>query len=138
LIRRPFAVTVLAVAVLLLAAANLIRFAQTLEQAEFMHSLGLGGPLIALAATGAVWTVGFGAAAVGLYRLRRWAWRWMLAAIVVYQVNVWLIRLIYEKSAAEAESRPADAVLSLLSIILVWAVLLWPGVRRVFRVRRDA
>lgn len=135
--RRPFVVTVLAVAVLLLSAANLIVLAQALEQADFMRSLGLEGPLAAHVISGAVWTIGFGAAAVGLARLKRWAWRWALAAIVLYQADVWLMRLAFEKSATGAQSRPADAALSILSILLVWAILLWPRVRRAFEIKRD-
>jgi len=131
--RRPFRVTLIAVAVLLLAAANLVRFVYALNQAEFMRSLGLDGPQIALALTGAIWVIGFGVAAIGLYRLKRWAWRWILAAIVLYQANLWLIRLAFEKSSTEALTRPADAAISILSIVLVWAILLWPRMRQVFK-----
>ncbi len=130
---RPLRVTVIAVTVLLLAAANFVRFVQVLNQAEFMRSLGLAGPWAAWGLTGALWTVGFGAAAIGLYRLKRPAWRWTLAAIVLYQANLWLIRLAFEESPTEALTRPADAAISILSVVIVWAVLLTPRARRVFK-----
>jgi len=130
--KRPFRVTLFAVAVLSLALFNLVRLGQALSQAELMRSLGLEAPLTALEITGAVWTLGFGVAAVGLYLLKRWAWRWMLAAIVLYQVNSWLIRIAIERSSDEMLTRPADMAISLLSIVLVWAFLFWPRVRRSF------
>ncbi len=97
-----------------------------------MHSLGLDGPQAALTLTGLVWTIGFGAAAIGLYRLKNWARRTMLIAIVLYQANLWLIRFAFEQSSSERLTRPVDAAISILSIIIVWAILFWPHVRRAF------
>src|SRR4030067_1113048 len=131
--RRPFRVTLFALAVLSLALFNLQRFTQALSQAEFMRSLGLHAPQIALAITGAAWSAGFGAAAIGLYRLKDWARRWTLAEIVLSQVNAWLIRLVFARSSDEALTRPADAAISILSIAVVWAFLFWPRVRQGFR-----
>lgn len=130
---RPFRVTVIAVAVLLLAVTNLARCIQAVNQAEFMRSLGLEGPWAALGLTGALWTIGFGVAAIGLYRLKRQTWRWTLVAIVLYQANLWLIRLAFERSPTEALTRPADAATSILSVVIVWAVLFTPRARRGFR-----
>jgi len=131
---RPFSVTFIALAVLSLAAANLVRLTQAMQQAELMRSLGLAAPQAALALTGAFWTIGFGLAAIGLYRMRRTARVWTLAAIVLYQANLWLIRFAFDKASAEPMTRPADAAITLLTILLVWAYLLfWPSVRRAFR-----
>jgi hypothetical protein len=132
--RRPFVVTAVAVAVLLLAAFNLLRLVEAANRAELLRSLGLDGPLAALIATGAVWAIGFGAAGIGLYRLKRWAWRWTLIASVLYQANDWLIRLAFEKSATDAQTRGVDALFSLFSVIFVWAILLLPRVRQAFSV----
>ena len=130
--KRPFRVTLFALAVLSLALFNLQRFTQALSQAEFMRSLGLHAPQIALAITGAAWAAGFGAAAIGLYRLKNRARRWTLAAIVLYQINAWLIRLVFARSSDEALTRPADAAISIAIILIVWAFLFWPSIRRVF------
>jgi len=131
--KRPFRVTLFVLAVLSLALFNLQRFTQALSQAELMRSLGLDAPQIALAMTGAAWSAGFGAAAIGLYRLQDWARRWTLAAIVLYQINVWLIRLGFARAPDEALTRPADAAISLAMIVIVWVFLFWPGIRRIFR-----
>jgi len=130
--RRPLRVTLIALAVLLLAAANLARSVQALKQAEYMRDLGLEGVFFALTATGAIWTAGFGAAGVGLLKLKRWARVWALAAIVLYQSNLWIIRLVFEKSEIDISTRPADAVISILSILLVWAILFTSRARRAF------
>lgn len=134
---RPFRVTVVAVIVLLLAAINFVRLAQAVNQAEFMHSLGLDEAALALAATGAIWAIGFGAAGIGLLRLRRWAWRWGLAATAMYPANVWLVRLLFERSAADQLTRPADVMLSILGVIGLWALLLAPSVRRAFSAKTE-
>ena len=97
-----------------------------------MHSLGLDGPQAVLTLTGLTWTIGFGAAATGLFRLKLWARRWMLIAIVLYQANLWLVRLALEKSSDGPRTRPADAAISIVSIALVWVILYWPRVRRAF------
>jgi hypothetical protein len=133
--RRPFVITLIALAVLSLAAYNAGRAIAAIRQYDLMHSLGLDAPQFALALTGIVWAIGFGAAAFGLYRLKPWARAWMLAAIVLYQANRWLLRLAFERSTGEPLTRPADATIALLSIVLVWAIALWPRVRRVFAKR---
>ena len=135
--KRPFVITLFALAVLSLAAYNAGRAIVAIRQYDLMHSLGLDAPQLALTLTGIAWAFGFGAAALGLYRLRPWARTWMLAAIVLYQANRWLLRLAFERSPDELLTRPADAAIAILSIVLVWAIALWPRVRRVFA-KRDA
>jgi len=111
---------------------NLARVVQAVRQADLMLSHNLQAPLVANSVSGLAWAIGFGVAAIGLYRLQRRARRWTLAAIVLYLVNLWLIRLAFSRSSDEVFTRPADAALSMLSILVVWAFLFWPGVRRAF------
>ncbi len=117
-----------------LAAFNAWRavLAVQIQQLDFLRDFDLSGPQTALTLTGILWAFGFGASAIGLFRLRRWARRWTLAAIALYQANLWLIRLAFERSSMEPLTRPADAAVSILSILLVWAILWWPRVRRAF------
>ena len=130
--KRPFRITLIALGVLSLAAFNAWRAMLVLQRFEDMRSQGLEGPALALLLTGTVWAVGFGAAAFGLYRLQRWARLWTMAAIALYQANLWLIRLSFEKSPDEPLTRPADAAIAILSIAVVWGVLSWPSLRRMF------
>jgi hypothetical protein len=122
----------LALVVLSLAVFNAGRAVVAFRQAGLMSELGLSGALVALVITGAVWAIGFGAAAIGLYRLKRWARRWLLVAVILYQANLWWIRLTFERSSFEPLTRPADAALSILSVAVVWALLWWPRIRRAF------
>jgi len=129
---RPFRITLIALGVLSLAAFNAWRAILVVLRFEYLRGLSLEGPALALALTGIVWAAGFGAAAIGLYRLRRWARLWSMAAIALYQANLWLIRLSFEKSPDEPLTRPADAAIAILSIAVVWGVLSWPSLRRMF------
>ena len=130
--RRTAAISLIAFAVLSLAAYNAWRATVAIRETDFLLSLGLVEPQRALIVTGVGWAIGWGIAAVGLYRLKRWAWRWTLVAIALYQANLWLVRLTLEKSSHEALTRPGDAAMSFLSIAGVWAILWWPRVRRAF------
>jgi hypothetical protein len=130
--QRPFRVTFIALAVLSLAAINLVRVIHTLNQFELLRALHEEGPFAAHVATGVLWTIGFGAAAAGLYRMRDWGRRWTLLAIVLYQANLWLIGLVFERFSREAITRLPDLLGTLLVILLVWAYLFWPRVRRYF------
>jgi len=130
--KRPFRITLIALGVLSLAVFNAWRAILVIQGSEDLRSLGLASLAIALLLTGIAWAILFGAAAFGVYRLRRWARLWTMAAIVLYQVNLWLIRLIFEKSPDELLTRPADAAIAVLSIAVVWGVLSWPSLRRVF------
>lgn len=130
--QRPFRVIFIALVVLSLAVINLARVIHTLNQFELLRALNQEGPFAAHIATGALWTIGFGAAAYGLYRMRDWGRRWMLLAIVLYQTNLWLISLAFERSSREAITRLPDLLGTLFAILLVWAYLFWPRVRRYF------
>jgi hypothetical protein len=129
---RPFRITLIALGMLSLAAFNAWRAILVVRQLEYLRGLSLEGPALVLALTGLGWAAGFGVAAIGLYRLRRWARLWTMAAIVLYQANLWLVRLVFEKSPDEPVTRPADAALAVLSIAVVWGVLSWPSMRRMF------
>lgn len=130
--KRPFRVILFAVAVLSLALFNAGRVIQAIHDANLFLNYNLQAALAANFFTGAFWAIGFGAAAIGLWRLRRWARTWMLIAIVVYLANLWIVRLAFARSSDEPSTRPADAALSILSIVIVWAFLFWPRVRKAF------
>ena len=131
--QRPFSVTLLALAGLLLAVYNAFRALAATRQFEFMQSLGVGTPAILLAVIGVTWAIGFAIAAFGLWRVRAWGRRWMLIAIVAYEINFWIARLTLERTAYEQLTRPADAIVTLLIVIGVWGFLFWPGTRRAFQ-----
>jgi hypothetical protein len=131
--KRPFAVTIFALLVLLLAAWNAFQVWSAVQRYDLMRRLDLATEADLLMVSGATWTIGFGLAAWGLWRLRTWGRTWMLIAIVAYQAQQWMMRLSLVRSSDEVIRRPADAFLALLSIALVWGFLFIPKIRRLYR-----
>jgi hypothetical protein len=130
--KRPFSVTLLAVAVLSLAAWNAGQAAIAAREISFMQSLGVSVPGGLQIVTGATWAIGFWLAAIGVWRLKGWGRRWLLIAIVAYQLQVWIERLALERASYEVLTRPAAIVVSISSIVIVWFVLFLPKIRRAF------
>ena len=130
--KRPFAVTLLALCVLLLAVWNAWQTLRAVQQYDLMQSLGLSTPAVLLVVTGVTWAVGFGLAAWGLWRLKAWGRWWMLIAIVVYQLQIWLERLTLVRTSYEELTRPAGLFISVLSILVVWGFLFLPKIRRLY------
>ena len=131
--KRPFVVTLFSLLVLLLAAWNAFQVWNAFQQYDFMRRLDLATEAGLLIVSGLTWTIGFGLAAWGLWRMRAWGRTWMLIAIVVYQAQHWIMRLALVRSSDEVIRRPADMVLSLLSIAVVWSFLFIPKIRRLYR-----
>ncbi len=131
--KRPFIVTLFALLVLLLAAWNVGQVFSALQQYDLMRTLNLTSEANILIVMGLTWAIGFGLAAWGLWRMRAWGRTWTLIAIVVYQLQQWIMRLSLMRSSDEVIRRPADLFLSLLSIVVVWGFLFIPKVRRLYR-----
>ncbi len=130
--KRPIVVTLFSLSVLLLAAWNVFQVFSTVQNYDLMRTLGLNTEANLLIIIGVTWAIGFGLAAWGLWRLRSWGRTWMLIAIVAYQVEQWIMRFALVRSSDEVVRRPADLVLALLSIIVVWGFLFIPKIRRLY------
>jgi hypothetical protein len=134
--KRPFVVTLFSLLVLLLTAWNIFQIISVWQRYDLMRTLNLTTEANLLIVIGATWAIGFGLAAWGLWRLRAWGRTWMLIAIIVYQAQHWIMRFALMRSPDEVIRRPADVLLSLLSIALVWGFLFIPKIRRLY-VKRD-
>jgi hypothetical protein len=130
--KRPLGVTLLAAAVLLLAAWNAGQAMVAARQLSFLQSLGVGTLAGLQIVTGATWVIGFLLAAIGLWRLRAWGRHWLLIAIAAYQLQVWIERLALERTSYEVLTRPAAIVVSISTIVIVWFILFLPKIRRTF------
>ena len=130
--KRPFVVTVFSLLVLLLAAWNAFQVLSAVQRYDLMRALNLSTEANVLIAMGLTWTIGFGLAAWGLWRLRSWGRTWTLIAIIAYQAQQWIMRFTLVRSSDEVIRRPADLFLSLLSIAVVWAILFIPKIRRLY------
>jgi len=131
--KRPFAVTLFSLLVLLLAAWNAFQVWSAFQWYDFMRSLGLATEANILIVSGATWAIGFALAAWGLWRMRSWGRTWALIAIVAYQAEQWIMRLSLMHASDEVIRRPADVFLALLSIALVWGFLFIPKIRKLYR-----
>lgn len=123
---------------LALALGNLGRAVVGLRYAARLPDLPMTISLSYLAALGGFWGAVFLICALGLSRFRTWA-RWAtLAAVTLYQGNIWANRLLFSASDYARQTLPRDAVLSTLLLIVFWGLLSLPGVRRAFDGGRQA
>jgi hypothetical protein len=130
--KRPLSVTLFSLLVLLLAAWNAFQIFSAFQSYDLMRTLNLSTEANLLIVIGLTWTIGFGLAAWGLWRLRSWGRTWMLIAIIAYQAQQWIMRFTLVRSSDEVIRRPADVFLSLLSIVVVWGFLFIPKIRRLY------
>jgi hypothetical protein len=129
---RPLSVTLLALLSLSLAAINLLGVISSVRRYTVLSQLPLSLPAGVLAASAALWTVVFGALAVGLWWLKQWARRGSLVAFTAYLAQIWIERLVFGRSDYLRVSSLYYAGLHVLVLALVWSILLWRPVRRAF------
>ncbi len=129
---RPRSVTFLALAVLLLGAFRLIGAVSALRAYDLLGQLPSSLPPAVLLVGNAVWAVVFIALGLGLWRLKMWARRGLLAAATLYLAQHWLERLLFARSDYARATIPFDLVLDGLSLALVWGALLRRRVRQCF------
>jgi hypothetical protein len=129
---RPQSVTFLVLVALGLSAFNLLGAVSAGQRYTVLSQLPLSLPAAYLLASSAVWAVVFGALAVGLWRLREWARRGMLAAATLYVAVGWAERLLFARSDYARESLPFLLMFQAAWLLLVWGILLRRGARQSF------
>ena len=97
-----------------------------------MATLPLAMPLAYLAAGGLVWGIAFVVAALGVWRLWPWARRLVLAAIVLYQLHIWVNHLIFDTSDYARQVWPFHIGVSVAWVVVVWGYMFLPGIRRLW------
>jgi hypothetical protein len=127
------AVAALALLTAILGLANLGRMAMAIRYAGRLPDLPMTVTWPYLAVKGGLWGVGFITCTAGLLRLQPWG-RWAtLAASTLYQLHVWIDHALFDASDYARQTRPRDLALTILFLGIVWGVLNWPTVRRIFR-----
>ena len=126
----------LAFLVLVIGLANLGRAGLTLRYASLLPKLAMTVSWAYLVATTGFWGLVFVACAVGLMCFRPWSRRGTLAATTLYEIHVWINRLLFDANDYARQTRLRDLLLTLLLLVLVWGVLNVPQVRRALGVRR--
>jgi hypothetical protein len=129
---RPRSVTFVALAVLALAAYNLLGAVAALQRYTVLSALPLGLPAAYLIGSSAAWAFALAPLGVGLWRLKEWARRGVLAALTVYVALGWGERLLLARSDYAQVSAPFFLVFQAAWLLLVWLVLLRRRTRQHF------
>ena len=119
--------------VLALGLANLGRAGLALRYAALLPNLPMTVSWAYLVAMGGFWGLVFISCAVGLMRFRPWG-RWAtLIVATLYQAHVWVNHLLFDASDYALQTRPRDLLLTGLLLAIVWGLLNWPSVCKVFK-----
>jgi hypothetical protein len=126
-------VSALALLVLALGLGNLVLAGMMLRYDALLPDLPMTVSLTYLAAMGGFWGLVFIVCTVGLMRFRPWG-RWStLAAVTLYEIHIWVNHLLFDANDYARQTRPRDLVLTLFLLALVWGLLHWPSIRKVFK-----
>lgn len=86
-----------------------------------------------LAAMGAFWGLAFIVCATALIFFRPWS-RWLaLVAVTLYEAHVWINHLVFDASDYAHQTRPRDAMLTVLLLGVFWGGLNLDEVRACLR-----
>ncbi len=107
---------------------NLGRAAMALHYARSLPDLPLTVPWAYLAGMGVFWGIAMTVCAAGLLLRRPWSRKATLVVATLYQAHVWLNHLLFDASDYARQTRPRDLALSLLFLVIVWA-LFFPWTR---------
>lgn len=130
--RRPRSVTLVALALAGLAAANLLGVITGVQRYTVLRDLPLSVSPAYLIFSSAVWTLAFGLLAWGLWRCKHWARLGAPPALALYLAVVWIERLVLGRSDFVRASAPYYLTLHLVSLAFVSVTLLRRKVRQAF------
>lgn len=129
---RPTSVTILALAVLCIAAYHALGAAAAIQGYTVLQQLPLALPPAYLLGRGVVWAAVFAALAGGLWWMKHWARLGTPIALTVYVAAGWVERLGFAQSDYAQVSAPCFAALQVLGLALVWGLLLRRPTRQSF------
>jgi hypothetical protein len=130
--KRPFLVTLLATAVLLLSIANGGRGAITLARWPELGALDLSIPLWLVAASGIVWGIVWLVEAWGLWRLWPPARLAGIILFIIYPIHMLGMQAAFTRGPYERGLLPSMAIVSALAAGLVAFILTRPRFRNLF------
>jgi hypothetical protein len=133
--KRPLAVTMLAVVVLLLSATNLIGAYAGLSRWPTFASFSLSIPLGALIALHGLWGLVWLAVAWGLWRAARWSRGAALVAFPLYSLMVIGEQILLVQGAYERGRLPFLVVSIVVVNLIILGVMTRPGIVRAFERR---
>jgi len=129
---RPTSVTILALAVLCIAAYHALGAVAAIQGYTVLQQLPLALPPAYLLGRGVVWALAFAALAAGLWWTKHWARLGTPTALSVYVAAGWVERLIFAQSDYAQVSAPCFALLQAMALAVVWGLLLRRRTRQSF------
>jgi len=135
--KRPFGVTLLALAVFVLAMGNLWRVPYAIGRRDVLMPLDFPFPLAVHAALGGLWGAAWLVAAWGLWRLKEWGRRFALILTPVYHAFTLAWLAIFARSDYQRGRWPFAIGAAALIIALTLWILTRPHVRGAFEGEGD-
>lgn len=132
LMKRPWPVTLLAVAGLTLVAILFTRFAAVLHQWDFLSSLPLSASPAYLAATGFFWGLAGIPVVWGLWKGLRWSPKVTIGFGLLYALYFWLEQGFVMSSPLRKTNWPFMASCTIGSLAIIFITLSRPKVRKYF------
>ena len=130
--KRPTTVTCLAIAVFLLSMANLGSAYVGITRRTLFSTLDLSLPLWVATTLGGLWGVVWLAMGWGLWRLKPWARRAMLAVFPLYEIITIGRQVIFARGPYERGRLPFAIGVAILLVLVISFTLTRPRIRRAF------
>ncbi|HSM71799.1 MAG TPA: hypothetical protein VK851_09660 [Anaerolineales bacterium] len=128
--KRPFGVTLLLWMVLILSAWGVTRFFAALQAWDVLYEFDASLSPLYLSITGAGWGAAGGFLLYGLWRGRSWARPAIVAAALIWLIEYWLERTLFQSPRANL---PFAIACSIFSMVVVLTLATLPGTRSFFR-----
>jgi hypothetical protein len=120
--KRPFSVTLLLWAVLILSVWGVTRFFAALRAWEVLYEFDASLSPLYLSITGAGWGAAGCVLLYGIWRGRSWARTAIVAAVLIWLIEYWLERSLFQPLRANLPFAIACSIISMV-VVLILATL---------------
>jgi hypothetical protein len=127
--KRPFGVTLLLWMVLILSAWSAVRFFAALRWWSVLNEFEANLSPLYLSISGAGWVVAGGVLLSGILRRKKWVPLAIVASILVWLIEYWIERVIFQSSRANL---PFALTFSILVVIVGWILVILPRTKSYF------
>jgi hypothetical protein len=110
----------------LLCLENLVRVGLSVQQAQQLSALPTALSPLYVALTSAAWGAIYLACLLGVARQTAWAWWFTCGSVLLYEVYLWLTRLVFARSNEVFATLGFRAILSAVTLVVVLGLVgLW-------------
>ncbi|HKJ40160.1 MAG TPA: hypothetical protein VJ972_15425 [Anaerolineales bacterium] len=127
--KRPFSVTLLLWAVLILSGWGVTRFVAAQQAWDVLNEFDATLSPLYLSITGAGWGVAGGVLLSGILTKRSWARHMVITSIFIWLIEYWLERILFQSPRANLSFALASSVFVL---IITWMITILPGTKSFF------